>query len=284
MSNLNTVGKLFLHRVNKSASRNAIGSIKNNSITFISYKNYGLEVEHLALGMRELGIETGDKISIFGNTRKEWHFFDMALLSMGSVVVPIYHTYTPEEAKFIIEHSDSVGMIIENEEQAKKISAIPTKIGQVENLILMEDIKTETHELLSKNYNVSSYIDIINSGKKAKENNPDFFEGAINKVDPEALATIIYTSGTTGLPKGAMITHKAICQMLNNVESFSHDSFLETDRTLTFLPLSHVFGRCDSLLPLVFGWELVFARSIEKLIDDLEIVRPNSNASSTKNL
>jgi long-chain acyl-CoA synthetase len=62
--------------------------------------------------------------------------------------------------------------------------------------------------------------------------------------------------------------------MLNNVQKHVQGGFSEHDRTLTFLPLSHVFGRCDSLLILIFGWQMVFAEGIDKIVDNLGLVRP----------
>ncbi len=88
------------------------------------------------------------------------------------------------------------------------------------------------------------------------------------------MASIIYTSGTTGEPKGAVITQDGIVSMLMNVEKTIKGAFGPSDKTLVFLPLSHVLGRTDSLLPLIFGWQAVYAESIEKLIDNLAIVRP----------
>src|SRR5690606_35208636 len=47
------------------------------------------------------------------------------------------------------------------------------------------------------------------------------------------------------------------------------------DRALCFLPLSHVFGRCDSYLPLLFGWQTVYAESIENLVKNITLVKPS---------
>ena len=55
-----------------------------------TYREVGEIVRQLALGLIELGIEKGDKVSILANTRPEWTYFDFAALSVGAVVVPIY--------------------------------------------------------------------------------------------------------------------------------------------------------------------------------------------------
>ncbi|MGZ3788380.1 MAG: AMP-dependent synthetase/ligase, partial [Bacteriovorax sp.] len=86
--------------------------------------------------------------------------------------------------------------------------------------------------------------------------------------------SIIYTSGTTGDPKGAVISQKAFCAMLDNVYNTLKTNVLPNDRTLVFLPLSHVLGRCDSLLGLVFDFESVYAESLDKVVDNLQVAKP----------
>src|SRR5215207_10984394 len=62
-----------------------------------TYSEVGDIVRQLALGLIELGIEKGDKVSILANTRPEWTYFDFAALSVGATVVPIYQTNSPDE-------------------------------------------------------------------------------------------------------------------------------------------------------------------------------------------
>jgi long-chain acyl-CoA synthetase len=104
--------------------------------------------------------------------------------------------------------------------------------------------------------------------------NPDQFQGTIETIKEDDIATIVYTSGTTGEPKGAVITHKALCQVLLNVKKFSLNAFHKEDRLLTFLPLSHVLGRCESFFPIIFGCQAVYAESINKLIPNISVVKP----------
>ena len=111
-------------------------------------------------------------------------------------------------------------------------------------------------------------------GKTKLKENEGQFEIEIENQDPQEIATIIYTSGTTGEPKGAVITNHAFASMLLNTKVSLGSNFVEDDRTLTWLPLSHVFGRCDSMLAINFGWEMVFAQSQDTLINDIGAAKP----------
>lgn len=269
-----TIGDLFLYRTNQSKRHNAIGWIDDDQLNFINYEQYRFQVESLALAFKKQGLKRQDKVCILANTCKEWNFFDLSLLSSGIVVVPIYHTYTPEEIAYIINHSEANSIVVDNEEQFSKLLSVIHECKNLTQVISIEPVSNKIKESIPKGIFYFDYKDFFVSGKEELDLNPDLFERLISETAENDIASIIYTSGTTGNPKGAVITQKAITQMLLNVKKFTHNAFSKTDRTLTFLPLSHVFGRCDSLLPLIFGWECIYARSIDSLIDDLSLVKP----------
>ena len=81
-------------------------------------------VRPLALGLTELGVEKGDRVSILGNTRPEWTYFDFAALSIGATVVPIYQTNSPEECRYVLENSDAKVVVVEDDEQLEKIREV----------------------------------------------------------------------------------------------------------------------------------------------------------------
>jgi len=100
-----------------------------------------LEVEEtvrkLALGLADLGVAKGDKVSILGNTRPEWTYFDFAALSIGAVVVPIYQTNSPEECQYVLENSDAKVVVVEDDEQIEKIRAVRDRLPLLEHVVRM---------------------------------------------------------------------------------------------------------------------------------------------------
>ena len=102
-----------------------------------TYEEVGETVKQLSLGLMALGIEKGDKVAILGNTRPEWTYFDFAALTAGATVVPIYQTNSPEECEYVLENSDAVAVIVEDEEQLEKIRAVRNRCPKLEHVMRM---------------------------------------------------------------------------------------------------------------------------------------------------
>ena len=94
-------------------------------------------VRPLAFGLVTLGVEKGDRVSILGNTRPEWTYFDFAALSIGATVVPIYQTNSPEECRYVLDNSDSKVVVVEDAEQLQKVRAVREQLPQLEQIVLM---------------------------------------------------------------------------------------------------------------------------------------------------
>src|SRR6478672_1037640 len=107
----------------------------------------------LALGLVELGIQKGDRVSILGNTRPEWTYFDFAALSIGATVVPIYQTNSPEECRYVLENSDAKVVVVEDDEQLEKVRKVRDQLPQLEQIVRMtgsSDDAISTEELAAK--------------------------------------------------------------------------------------------------------------------------------------
>ncbi len=269
-----TIGRLLLEKVAKYPDRHAIGWIENNEVKNLSFSEYKNQIEYLVMGLRKIGVTVGDKIAILAQTSKEWHLFDMATMCSRCTLIPVYPTYLGHEVEYIFNHSDAVALIVENDKQMEKVIPVLAHLKNLKYIISINELSEETLKKFRNSYPYYSMKELSRSGKEEVKVQPDFFENNIKDQQPDEMASIIYTSGTTGEPKGAVITQDGLVSMLYNVEMTIKGAFTVNDKTLVFLPLSHVLGRTDSLLPLVFGWQAVYAESIEKLIDNLAIVKP----------
>ena len=268
------IPSLLLERYKKSPNGKSIGWIESNTIKTITMSEYFLEISYLTLKFEEIGIKSNDKISILADTSALWNIYDLASLSLNAVVVPIYPTYLAEEIDFILNHSESKCLIIDSLVQLKKIIQVQEKLEFLKTIICIEKIEEKELTQLSNNIRFFQHGEFSSAGKEIHERRPLRVEELINSVQDDSLASIVYTSGTTGLPKGALIRHKAFWSMLNNVRQSLSANIGDSDRTLTFLPLSHVLGRCDSMLGLCLGLETIYAESIEKLVDNISLARP----------
>lgn len=269
-----TIGRLFLARTQTSATRNAIGWIENQELRFLTYKEYRNFVECISLALISKNLKKQDKVCILGETSKEWHLTDISVIACGAITVPIYHTYPSDDIAYILKHCEAKIIFVSDSSQLKKVLSCLHEFKNLEIIASFNDLSDKLVSQIPTQIEYFSLKTLIDLGSKLITEQPDVFETRITETSEDDVATIIYTSGTTGKPKGAIITHRAFTQMLLNIEKASNKTFNFRDRSLTFLPLSHVFGRCDSYLPLIFGWECVYARSGDKVIEDIKIAKP----------
>jgi len=274
MNSFSTIPNLFLKKINKSVMKKAIGYIENNELQFLSNDDYKNIVKKISFAFKEIINEKENRISILAHTSKEWHFFDLGILISGNTTVPVYPTYLAHEVEYILNHLEAKIIIIDSEQQLSKLIEIQKNLKYLTHIISTNFINEKVVEHIGPNltyYTLDSFYEI---GANAILEKKFHFEDMITSVAENDIASIIYTSGTTGEPKGAVVTQKAFCKMLHNVHDSLKNNLSPIDRNLVFLPLSHVLGRCDSLLNLAFDNETVYAESLEKVVDNLKIAKP----------
>lgn len=269
-----TLSKLFYKKTSKSPHKKSIGYIENSELHFYNNNEYKEIVRKLFYSFHEIEHQPGDKVAILAQTSKEWHFLDIASIVHRGVVVPIYPTYLAHEVEYIIEHSESKIIFVENDMQFQKILDVQDKLVSPKYIIALKEVSEDSKNKLSDKFIFKTYSQFLEMGTSLSKNSPQLFEAFIEESIPEDPISIVYTSGTTGEPKGALITNLAFTTMLNNVYSSLKTNIGHTDRNLIFLPLSHVLGRCDSFLNFIFDMESVYAESLDKVVDNLKIVRP----------
>ncbi|MBS1893030.1 MAG: AMP-binding protein, partial [Actinobacteria bacterium] len=200
-------------------------------------------VKPLALGLVALGIEKGDRVSILGNTRPEWTYFDFAALSIGATVVPIYQTNSPEECAYVLENSDAKVVVVEDDEQLTKIREVRAGLPQLEQVVMMIG-------------DADDVISMEGLAAKGAEVDDAVFQQRIDAVTSDDICTFIYTSGTTGPPKGCIISHGNYRSMLDMVNQTS--VIEEEDVTYLYLPLAHSFALLIQLGSFDLGATLAY--------------------------
>ncbi len=271
---MKTLGQLLLQRIEKQAQDRAVGEIKNGQVHFLTFSEYYKRIEDLAFGLHKIGLRIENKVSLLAQTRIEWHLTDAAILSLRGVVVPVYPSYLPKELLYILNHSESSFLVVENTEQLEKLLIVQNQVKYLHTIIAFDPIKSELKEKLNKRFSFYQYAELFELGAQVKKKNPNLVKDEISKQQEDDTATLIYTSGTTGEPKGAVITHKAFANMLSNVAEVFRKDTSPKDILLTFLPLSHVLGRMDSWIPVGLGLQNVYAESINKIVENISLVKP----------
>lgn len=243
----------------KFSRKSAIGFKKKEKWTEISWPEFRRMIFKTANSLRNSGISEGDRVAIFADNSAEWIVFDLAILSLGAITVPIYSTNNKEQAKYILEESECKIILVGNQEQY--------------------DASYE----ISQESSVLSQIIVTKKSIWIKKENSQYLEDFIKKSDDlfqivsrenEDLATIIYTSGTTGVPKGVMITHGNFHQSVEAHFDFFKFKNFENETSLAFLPLTHIFERSWTMLCLYGGAKVYFLENTKLIAHALSEVKP----------
>src|ERR1700749_4164042 len=133
----NTLADLLPRAAEIYGSKVAVKYKEGDQWVSRSFEEVRETVRPLAFGLTALGVAKGDRVSILGNTRPEWTYFDYAALMAGATVVPIYQTNSPEECAYVLENSDAKVVVVENEEQLEKVRKVRSGLPQLEQVVMM---------------------------------------------------------------------------------------------------------------------------------------------------
>ena len=266
---VNTIADLPFHFMGRYPRPLFIGQCRGGAIEGMSTKDMFERVRDLSLGLRSLGMASGDRVAMIAESRPEWILSDLAVLTGGAVTVPIYPTLSAPAARYILQDSGARLAIVSTRQQLEKIQEVRHQLPALEKIVVMDAAAAaDSPSALSLDVVMArGHARIAGEWGAARE----FQEGA-RAVSPTALATIIYTSGTTGEPKGVMLTH---ANLVANLRAAAE--VLEVgadDVALSFLPLSHAFERMVSYVYLLCGVTMVFAENLDTIGRDVQTVRP----------
>ena len=236
----------------------------NGAYEPVTYDSLSNDVSTLAAFLKHKGIEAKDRVAILSENRPGWYLSDMAILSIGAVDVPLYPSLPPNQIEYILKDSGTRAIIISNMLQLGKALSVWQNLPDLEFIVVM-------NRLDEKVDGVTELSDAKKTGRAILDSSPDYV--SYTMVKPDDTATIIYTSGTTGLPKGVMLTHRNICE---NVKSCSSIIRLdESDRSLSFLPLSHAYERTGGYyLLFACGSRIYLAESVETVSLNIAEAKP----------
>jgi len=259
---INHIAKMLRQRAEKYGAREVFRHKVNSEYQSISWNAFKTESEVIANFLLANKASTDSKIGIYSQNRPQWTIADLAILSVRGVVVPIYPTATFEQLKYIVDETEMQVLFVGDEEQLPNAIKALDYTKTLKCLITFDCAQQDDDRIVS-------FDDIIKANECAYAKQ---LEEQLNAAQNEDLATIIYTSGTTGEPKGVMLQHKQF------MSSFKiHDKRLhltDTDVSMCFLPLSHVFERTWTYYLLHCGGTNVYNLNPKSIIDELPRVKP----------
>ena len=240
---------------------NAVNSKINGKWIGLSTKKVKEQGDRCSAGLLHLGVAAGDKIAMISSTnRTEWVLADFGMSQIGAINIPIYPTISSEDYAYILNHAEARYCFVSDKEVLNKVRVIESECPNLKGVYSFDEIEGCNHfeSLLSK------------KPTKAQANEIKERKAVIK---PEDLATIIYTSGTTGKPKGVMLSHNNIVSNVIASQKRLPLTYGEA-KSLSFLPLCHIYERMLLYLYIYSGTRIFFAESLETIGENLKEVNP----------
>jgi long-chain acyl-CoA synthetase len=257
-----TIADLVALAGEKHGDRPAIKHKVGDEWVDVSYAQLAEKVKHVALGLIDLGIKPGDKISILSNTRPEWTYSCFGILGAGATCVSIYQTNSPEECHYVLHHSESRAVFVEDQEQLAKVREVEAELPALEMIFVMEP-EGDIGDAIAMD-------DLCARGRQRPDSD---YEERLASVGDDDMCLYIYTSGTTGPPKGCLLTHSNYRKVTNMAQA--EGVFSDDDLVYLFLPLAHAFALLIQFVTFDLGGSIAYwEKDPQKIIPNLLEVRP----------
>ncbi len=269
--NADTLPKLFGRNRKLYSGRVALREKDLGIWQRTTWDEYWDHVCFFALGLKQLGLKRGDKLSILGDNCREWLYADLATQCSSAISIGIYPTDVSSQVRYILRNSESSFVVAKDQEQADKILEVKDSLPGLKKIIVVDMKGLRRY----KEPMIVSFKEVEALGESLHKREPHLFEEMVSSTRSEDVAIIVYTSGTTGQPKGAMISHKNMLTMIGGLAQVL--AFRPTDSFVSVLPLCHIAERMFSLIfPLWAGCTVNFAESVATLQDDLSEISPTA--------
>lgn len=217
------------------------------------------QIRAAALGLIALGVQAGDRVSIFSATRYEWAILDMAILAVGGVTVPIYETSSAEQVRWVLQDSEAVLAFAETDAHAAMVTELAGDLPALRRVLHIDGSGPKALDQLAE---AGAEVDAGEVTARLKE---------LRSEDP---ATLIYTSGTTGRPKGCQLTHSNLLYEIRGTQECLPTLLTAGQRLLVFLPLAHVLARALTLSAYTSKVTSGFTSDIKNLLPIFAVFKP----------
>jgi len=263
-----TLPELFFRQAERQGDRLALRHKAYGIWHRVSWNEYAREVRRVATGLLASGLRRQENVAILGENRPEWLYCHVGAMSAGGVTCGIYPTSSPEQLRYLLDHSEARVLFLENEEQLEKALQVAAET-RVERIVVW-DAKGLWGFADDR---VVFFDDFLKQGERLLEREPGRLEAALAAVRPEDTAMIIYTSGTTGPPKGAMLSHQNILWLTNAL--LSANELSPEDEAVSYLPFAHIYENLISVFQAIHvGYVVSFAESLDTLFHNLREISP----------
>ena len=256
---------LFRENIHKYPKKEALMRKIDAHWQPISWEKLGNITTQLSKALLQQGVAPQQTVGILSQNTPQWTLTDLACLQIRAVTVPIYTSNTAEQALYVMNHAEIKFLFVGDEKQYLKALEVADQCPSLQKIILFDD-----HiQLKEQKYSIhwTDFLALGNNNALDEE-----LQQRIDSRDLSELFTVIYTSGTTGEPKGVMLTYENLAyQMVGHTQRLEVD---DTDSSLSFLPLTHVYERAWTFFCLYKAIVVYYLEDTNLVREALAEVRP----------
>lgn len=235
-----------------------------------SWSEWARASEEIALGLIRHGFEAGQSAAILSNTRREWAFSDLGILTAGGISAGIYPTDAANQVEYLLNDSGAIHLFVEDEEQLDKILEVRARVPKLRKIIVFDDDDIPGFS----DPMVMSLAELRSHGTSFKAHAGDIWNRRIESRSPSDVAVLVYTSGTTGKPKGAQLTHDNLVFTAQNLGRHVMPQDARDER-IGYLPLCHVAERCAGLfVSICTGSVMNYVERPEAVLENIREIQP----------
>jgi long-chain acyl-CoA synthetase len=236
----------------------------------VTWEAYAAHVRAVCLGLEALGLRRGETLAIVCGNRPAWLYAELGAQALGAIPVGVYVDSLPEQACYVVEHSEARIVVVEDQEQADKILAVRAQLPRLERIVVDDTRGLEDY----REPLLTSLEEVERLGREAAARDPGHYDAVLARGTPDDVALLAYTSGTTGAPKAAMLSHRNLVAMAAGVTQV--DRVLDTDDLVSFLPFSWVGEQLVSVaIALQAGATVSFPEQPATVRQDLREIGPH---------
>ncbi len=231
---LDTIPRLVAHHAQNSPDAAAFREKEFGIWQSWTWRQTAAEIDALALGFLDIGVNAGDHIAIIGRNRPYLYWAMVAAQSVGAIPVPLYQDAVAEEMAYVLEHCSARFIVAQDQEQVDKIIDVKEELSGVEQIIFLDPRGMRKYERSL----LTEYSVLQAQGRKSEAKLRPELDKRLAAQSGADTCAMLYTSGTTGRPKGVVLSNDNI--IMTSKASCSFDGLRADDSVLAYLPMAWV--------------------------------------------
>ena len=244
------------------------GSLQWKTVT---WNQFSLRVKQVSNAMLNLNIRPQENIAVFAQNCIHYLYTDFGAYGVKAVSIPFYATSSETQIQFMINDAQVRVLFVGEQEQYDKALRVFTLCPSLERIIIFD----ESVRISPNDPNAMYFSDFLKLGEGLPRQTE--VENLWKTADFNDICNILYTSGTTGDSKGVVLTYGQYQAALE-----ANDKCVpvgEDDRSISFLPLTHIFERGWAYLCLSEGAEIIINTYPKEIQDSMRQTHPTCMSS-----